>query len=247
MRPATPLLLSAVVLGACATDDPAGFDQPLPDHVQAAWSAVQPEGLVDLVDDPLAAIPQGLTCPTVEVVDGVETWTGGCALLDGTVIEGSLSLQGGDDVTWVAGDRFAVYRDDRLDLYLDGAIELSGDADLLLLDAAATTCGAHVDCDQGLLTLDLRFTLLPADDALQVYDATVRGFVATEDAEPATVEGAWRYDALSCQVEPLDGIFAVLLDQRHTLVLDGELSCDACAERLVQGEQASAWCADGGT
>lgn len=245
MSPRLPMLLPVLaLLGACATQDEPGVDPVLPPSVELAWGAVQPEGLLDLVADPTRALPQGIDCPTVDFIDGVETWTGGCALEDGTQIEGRLSRHVSDDGSWVAGEQLAVYQDGRLALYLDGAVEVAVDGDLLLLDAAATTCGAHVDCEDGLVALDLRFTVLPEDDDLHAYDATVRGFVAPEDAEPAAVEGAWRFDAATCELEPLDGIFAVLLEQRHTLVLDGDAACDACADRLVQGVATDAWCAD---
>lgn len=213
-----------------------------PDQVGATWAAVQPEGLLDLVEATADAVPQGFACPTVDIVDGVETWTGGCTLLDGTVIEGSLQRYQGVDGAWVAGERFAVVRDDALELYLDGAVELSDQGDLLLLDAAATTCGAHVDCAGGLVSLDLRYSLRLDEDQPRVADAAVRGFVALGDGDPAAVEGAWRVLEPVCELEPVDGLFAVQLDQRQTLALDGDTACDGCAAWTVQGVDAPPWC-----
>lgn len=253
MHRSTPSLLPALLLlAACGPD----LEQPLaplsaPQAVGSSWSSVQPEGLLDFVEDPSRVVPLGLACPVIDVVDGIETWTGGCALLDGTVVEGSLQRFEGPDGSWIEGEQLAVWVDDQLVTWLDGAIQLVEDGDLILLDAAATTCGAHVDCIDGPVALDLRYTLLPLDLpsldlGLRAYDATVRGFVAPEEGDAAAVEGAWRVDLDVCEGEPVDGIFAVQLTERHTLELDGGSACDGCAERTVQGVSAGAWC-DAGT
>ncbi len=239
-----PLL---AVLSACATDP----EQPAtpaeaPDDLAAVWTAVQPEGLLDLAEDPGRLVPFGLTCPVIDVIDGVETWTGGCAMVDGTVVEGSLQRYADADQSWVEGQGFAMWMQGEQVLALDGAIELTRDGDLLHLDAAATTCGLGIDCAEGPVSLDLRFSLLPNDADLHSYDAAVRGVVALDDSDPAPVEGAWRVDRDTCDQEPLDGIFAVQLDQRHTVELDGAIACDACADRTVQGVDAPPWC-DAGT
>lgn len=230
------------LLAACAEPGEPELVLPLPAEVGGVWAAVQPEGLLELVEDPARLVPSEPGCLLVELAEGVETWTGGCALADGTVIEGRLTRYLGEDEAWVAGEAWSVWEDGRLALHLDGAVELVHDGELLLLDAASTTCGAHVDCADGLVALDLRYTILPGDLDLHTYDATVRGVVALEDREPAPVDGAWRADAATCPQEPLDGIFSVLLDHRHTLVLDGASACDACAGRVVQGVEAEAWC-----
>ena len=126
MNVRAPTLLPVIaLLGACGPalqPDPAPLASP--DDIGASWAAVQPEGLLDLVEATADAVPQGLACPAVDFVDGVETWAGDCALLEGTVIEGSLQRYDGMDGAWLAGERFAVIRDDQLLLYLDGAIEL---------------------------------------------------------------------------------------------------------------------------
>ncbi|NOY27324.1 MAG: hypothetical protein GXP62_15765 [Oligoflexia bacterium] len=235
--------LASLLATACGgTLEPEVAPLASPDEIGATWAAVQPEGLLDLVDATSDAVPQGLACPTFERADGIDTWTGGCSLLDGTVIEGSLRRYEGLDGSWVAGQRFAVIRDDHLELYLDGSVELWDQGELLQLEASATICGAQVDCADGLVSLDLRYTLRFGEQAPDIADATVRGVVALDGAEPAAVEGAWRLDRQVCAKEPVDGIFAVLLDQRQTLELDGDTACDGCARWTIQGMDAPTWC-----
>lgn len=232
-------------LAACATDEataPLPLDAPA--DLDTAWKAVQPLGLVDLVEAPGDLVPLEPGCPSIDFVDGIETWTGGCTLFDGTLIEGRLQLHDGPEGAWVAGEQLAVIEGGELSFYLDGAVELLADGDLLLLDAAATSCGAQGPCSEGLNSLDLRYALLPAEGGLdQGYDASVRGFVAHDGGEPATVEGAWRVDPATCSAEPIDGVFAVQLHERHTLLLDGDTACDGCAARTAQGVDAPAFCA----
>ncbi|RME25736.1 MAG: hypothetical protein D6798_08240 [Deltaproteobacteria bacterium] len=243
---ATRTLPLIAVLTACATDpEPPLEPSEAPAEVAAVWAAIQPESLVDLTEDPGRIVPVGLTCPVIDAVDGVETWTGGCAMLDGTVIDGVLLRYADADQSWVEGRGFTVWDHGEPTLVLDGAVELTRDGDLLHLDAAATTCGLGTDCADGPVRLDLRFSLLPTDDGLRSYDAVLRGIVALDDGEPAPVEGAWRVDRDVCAQEPMDGIFAVQLDERHTVALDGASACDACGERTVQGVDAPPWC-DGG-
>lgn len=245
-RPLPLLLLGVGFAAGCApeVEPPAPLTSPGP--IGATWAAVQPEGLVDLVLATADALPQDdalsqdAGCPIYDVVDGLETWSGGCVMLDGTVIEGSLQRYDGPEGTWLAGERFTVLDGQGLQLYLDGAVELRGQGELILLDAAATTCGAHVDCQDGVVSLDLRYSLRLDGD--RVADAAVRGFVALDQGDPTAVEGAWRSAPLVCELEPTDGLFAAQLDQRQALELDGDTACDGCATWTVQGQVAPPWC-----
>ncbi|MCK6502188.1 hypothetical protein L6R53_02080 [Myxococcota bacterium] len=239
-RPHPLLLLGLGLAGGCLPQAEPQAPLASPAAIGAAWSAVQPDGLVELVLSPADALPQDDGCPVVDLVDGVETWSGGCVTLDGTVVEGSLQRFDGPDGAWVAGERFAVLDADGLQLYLDGAVELRGQGELILLDAAATTCGAHVDCQDGLVSLDLRYSLRLDQD--RVADAAVRGFVALDEGDPTAVEGAWRVAPETCELEPTDGLFAAQLDQRQALELDGDVACDGCAAWTVQGQVAPPWC-----
>lgn len=239
-RPHPLLLLGLGLAGGCLPQAEPQAPLASPDAIGAAWSAVQPDGLVELVLSPADTLPGDDGCPILDVVDGVEVWSGGCVMMDGTVVEGSLQRFDGPDGAWVVGDRFTVLSGDGLQLYLDGAVELRGQGELILLDAAATTCGAHVDCQDGLVSLDLRYSLRL--DGQQVADAAVRGFVALDDDDPTAVEGAWRVAPERCELEPTDGLFAAQLDQRQALELDGDDACDGCAAWTVQGQVAPPWC-----
>lgn len=239
----TPALLPLCLALGCAPVEETAAPPADPGPVGDAWRAVQPEGLLDLVESTDAAVPQGLTCPAIDFVDGEEVWLGGCAMLDGTLVEGRLTRSRDVDTTWLVGESFAVTRPDgHVDLFLDGAIAVQDDGALLAMDVAATTCGAHVDCDDGAVSLDLRYALLLPDDEPLAADASVRGFVAVGDREPVAVEGAWRVDGATCDLEPVDGIFAVQGERRQTLEHDGADRCDGCAAWTVQGQDAPAWC-----
>jgi len=235
-----PLVALLAACGAPLPTDTAPLASP--EAIGATWDAVQPDGLLELVDATADAVPQGLSCPSVDIIDGIETWTGGCSLQDGTLILGRLQRYDGPDDAWVSGDRFAVLHEDGLDLYLDGSIEVQDQGELVHLDASATTCGAHVACADALVSLDLHYTLRLDDESQRVADATVRGFVSLDGDEPTAVEGAWRVDEQACELEPVDGIFAAHFAQRQTLELDGAVSCDGCAAWTVQGVDAPAWC-----
>ena len=98
----------------------------------------------------------------------------------------------------IAGDGFALYIDERLELYLDGAIEIWEQDELLLLDASATWCGLDaVDCAEGPITLDLSYSIYPAAGYPDIYDVTVSGVVAP--AAPIAVEGSWSVDFSICR------------------------------------------------
>jgi hypothetical protein len=194
------------------------------------------------VEDPRAVIPTGEGCPGVEIEEAWETWRGGCALSDGTIVEGSLLRYEGPEGTWLAGDGFAVRDGAGLIFFFDGAIELLGAGDLLAVDAAASLCGADGSCADGVAVVDLSFALYPMADFPWSYDVTVEGAVALDAGAPVAVDGTWSIDEATCAGEPASGLYAIRQGTQQALELDGGRACDSCAVWTVQGLEVGRYC-----
>lgn len=211
----------------------------LPDVLELS----DPEPFVELVDNPRAFIPVEDGCPSIEVDGALETWTGGCALSDGTLIEGSLSRYDSEDGAWIAASAFAVRAATETVFALDGAIEVQSEGALLFVDAAAESCGlGDMACEDGPATVDLAFTLYPLSTWPYAYDATLSGVIALPGRPPADVGASWTQDAARCGAEPTSGLFAVRDEVYHTLEWDGAERCDACATWMVQGVETGQLC-----
>ena len=249
-RRALPLLLLA--LGGCTSAVPAAV-APDGSAVEQALRAAQPGPLLELPSLLDALLPPEDDCllPEILAVDeqGIpvrEAWSGTCRVGD-LLIEGALERLDRPDEQWLAGENFSISRVTAQgtvqEVFLDGAVEVVEQEDLLLVDASATWCGGpDAPCDDGPVTVDLSFSLFPADGYPDAYDVTVSGVVARQ--VPIMVEGSWTTDLAACDREPTDGVFALRRGDRHDLILDGAERCDACATWTVQGLDAPAFCTD---
>ncbi len=212
--------------------------------VASTLSAIDPAPLLDLVDDPRLYVTPEVACPRVETPHpSVERWLGDCTQDSGAHISGQLEIVTTPDATWVAGDRFSVHRGGELEFHLDGAVELTEQSGLQLIDGAASWCGAPgPDCSAGPVTVDLSFTLFTEPDG--PTDATVSGAVGT-DAGLVAIEGSWRADSDVCPTEPISGSFSLRADQGHAIEMDGQVACDGCATWVVQGMEVAPFCGFG--
>ena len=243
MTRAIPIAAAAGLLAGCADVPPVTAVPPDAGVVTDALIGAQPEPLVDLVEDTAAFLPLDAGCPTVELDGDRERFSGGCALADGTEVLGSLTRYDDGDAAWLAGDGFALRQDGETTLFFDGAVELQREGDLLYVEAATTMCGAgSLDCADGVVRLDLSFTLFPVGNYPASYDATVSGVVSVAGEAPIAVEGAWSIDGAACENEPASGIFALRRGEAHALELDGADACDGCAAWAVQGVSAGSFC-----
>lgn len=244
--------LTLLLLIGCGAEQ-AAHTTPDGAVVERAIRTARPGPLLEMSALIRDLAPSEPGCPQIEVLesaDGVPTrelWTGGCQLSDGTLIDGALELVDQNDGTeeWLSGDAFAVTRmvagDAELELFLDGTLEAVEQQDLLLLDAAASWCGGEsAPCADGLVTVDLSYSIYPAYGYPDAYDVTVSGVVAP--GAPIAVEGSWSIDLGACPGEPTDGVFALRQGERHDLTLDGSVSCDACAGWTVQGLPVDNYC-----
>lgn len=239
------LLAVIALLAGCATAPPAEVVPPDPLPVTDALSAAQPEPLVELVDDTRSVIPVEGDCPAIDADESREVWQGGCTQSDGTVLEGQLVRYDGPEGSWVAAEGFSVRQDGELLLYLDGAIELYGEDDLLSVDAAASLCGVGTPCADGLVTVDLSFSLYPLVNYPSAYDATVSGVVAMAGDAPTSVDATWSIDDALCATEPVSGLFTLRHGERQALEMDGASRCDGCAGWSVQGLSVGDFCGVG--
>ncbi len=244
MRFLFPLLL-LTGCGIPTTDAQVVEADPAP--VLETMTAVQPEPLVALVENPQAEMGIGIDCPMITALESApetlrEHWAGGCILDDGLRVEGELERFDGPNGAWVSGNRFQVFQGDDLVFMLDGAIEISVSGDLWLIDAAAATCGAeNWSCDAGTLSLDLAYTIYPAAFFPSDYDITVSGAFATEDTT-YTLDGAWSVDMGICQAEPTHGMLSVQQGSHHAITLNGAEQCDGCLGWQVQGQPTPGLC-----
>ncbi len=236
------------MLTACGTapsTSPVVEADPAP--MLEAFTAVQPEPLVELVEQPHTVIGTSASCPIVTVLESApdtlrEHWQGGCTLENGQEIVGELERFDGPDGAWIAGNGFRLQQDTEVLFVLDGAIEITVAGELWLIDAAASVCGTeHWACGEGVLGLDLDFTIYPAALFPQDYDTTVSGALATEDTT-FTLDGAWSVDETACILEPTRGMLSVQQGRHHALTLDGADSCDGCLGWQVQGQPTPGLC-----
>ncbi len=210
-------------------------------------AAVQLEPLVDLVAQPLPYLMPTADCPRHTILESAEDttherWEGGCTREDGAMVEGDMERFDGPHGAWLAGHDFRIEDNGKLRFGLDGAIELSTGSALWLVDAAVALCGTrNWPCDNGVLGLDLSYTVYPADTFPEDYDTTVSGIVATETAT-ATLDGAWGVDISQCGIEPIWGSLSVYRGMHHAILLDGASDCDGCASLKVQGTTAPKLC-----
>jgi len=212
--------------------------------MQLAIEGARPEPLLGWAIDPHAWVDTASGCPMVTQTDQgdgmLEVWEGNCVQPDGTWIEGHLQWFDGPSGAWAAGENFSVTSEDGLQRHLDGAVEIVGDGALWLAEATATACS---DCSNGTLTVDLAFTVFPAEGYPQDYDLTVSGVIAPpEDSGAIVVDGAWSIEDSTCSVEPSRGLFAIQRADHQTITLDGATACDSCAVWTVQGRDAPAYC-----
>ena len=244
MRFVLPLL----ILSACGTSpaDKLVVDAnpaPLVDAVHA----IQPEPLVELIENPHAVVGTDETCPSITVLESPpgtlkEHWQGGCTLGNGLTVEGTIERFDGPDGAWISGNGFRTHDGNEAVFMLDGAIEVSASGDLWLIDAAAAVCGTeHWACSAGSLSLDLAFTIYPAALFPQDYDATVSGAFGTDDGT-YTLDGAWSIDESICGIEATSGLLTVQQGRLHALTLNGAEHCDGCLGWQVQGQPAPGLC-----
>ena len=172
-----------------------------------------------------------------------ELWTGGCTTSDGARVEGTLERRTLGDATWIAADGFTIRRGDDVEVYLDGAVEVFAEGDLLLVEAAASLCGTEgLSCDDGPVSVDLAWSIYPATSYPLAYDATVSGVVGDAGDAATTVQGAWTIDGAACAREPTEGSFALRTTDRHILEVDGSDACDACASWWLRGAAVTPLC-----
>lgn len=240
--PRLPTAALLPVLAACGTAPERPVAPEPPREVEGrAWAAVQPDELLWLVQDPSAILGVDPSCPTLDEAPGRQLWSGGCIRQDGAWVAGRVERLELGDATWLVGEGYSVLGAEGTEVLFDGALLRSEQGGLWGLDVAARLCGLHTDCAEGLLGLDLRYSLRSeADGALA--DVAVRGMLALEGQEPVAVEGAWRQDPARCEVEPVSGLLAVQSDGRRTLELDGARSCDGCAAWTTPGASTAVWC-----
>ena len=236
-------LLPALPLLAAACLPEAGVLPPDPEDVAAvsrAFQAARPEGPLSLALDLELILPDDGACPALAVdeSDGREAWTGGCVTADGLVVDGGLERFEGEDVAWMAGNRFRVSdpREGDTLLSIDGAVEVAWYGDLVVLDASLATCGGPgLPCSpDGPATMDLALTLYPWSTYPEAYEVTVNGLVDVGDDEPAAVYGTWRSED-ACVAEPAEGTLALEAGRPFGLAFDGGQGCDECALLAVDG------------
>lgn len=255
IRSAPALVPLALLLGACGSvETMAPVGQADASLLREGLSATSPDIWIDLVEDPAEVLGDALDCPLYEAVGPHtidaqlgdsplrERWSGPCTQPDGTQVSGSLERFDDGELTWLAGQGFEIRRDGELLFALDGAIELGGQGDLLLVDTTVTACGGPgADCADGLRTVDLAWTIFPSHGYPDAYDATLSGVVGY-GASPVAIEGTWSIDTAACGAEPASGTIAVDQGWRQYIELDGAEDCDACATWVVKGVEVPEVC-----
>jgi len=242
--------LAITLLSACAfraEQTPVGPDMNLAaTELSLALEGSRPEPLLNWALDPHGLIDTNSGCPSItqSSVDGglLEVWEGGCEQPDGTQIDGRLIWFDGPTSAWTSAEGFSVTGPDGLELALDGAVEITGEGALWLADATATAC-AGASCANPALSVDLAYTVFPAEGYPSDYDLTVSGVIAiVEESGAITIDGAWSIDESACAEEPIQGLVAVQSSNHQTLTLNGSDTCDDCAAWVVQGRDAPAYC-----
>ena len=255
LRSAPGLVPVALLMGACGTvESPSAIGPADASLLREGLAATSPDVWIDLVEDPTDILGDTLDCPLYEPLSPLagdaplgevplrERWSGPCFQSDGTRVTGSLERFDDGELTWRAGQGFEMRREGELLFALDGAIELGGQGDLLLVDTTVTASGSPgADCVDGLRTLDLAWTIFPSQGYPDAYDATVSGVVGY-GASPVAIEGTWSIDTASCGTEPASGTIAVDQGWRQYIELDGAEDCDACATWVVKGVEVPEVC-----
>lgn len=178
-------------------------------------------------------------------------WAGPCVLPDGAQLHGELRLERTPQGTWLSAEDFEIAELDAISgdyvpaVQLSGSVELVRQGDLLRLDAGLRGCGvASVPCTEGELSLDLSWSVFPADGLPDAYRATVSGALGEGD-QVTGVEGTWQLDADVCGTEAISGEVALGAFPRQVLAFDGATHCDACADWTVQGQDVAPLCGGG--
>ena len=230
-------LLIAIVTTGCAVQQAETRvldSQPLSDAITFS----DPSPLVNL-EDTLKSYTDS-DCPAVEFNDGMETWSGGCETEAGLQIDGQLKMVSNQ---WIAANDFMVRENGKTLLMIDGGLEKIIVGDLLQLDFTGDLCGIHADdCASGLVQLELNASIYPLSDYPGEHDISVHGFINGDDT--IGFDGSWSRDESSCNSEAADGVFGIWQNERHDLVFNGSVNCDACAEWRVQGSTAADYCGD---
>lgn len=241
------LILPLVLVGCGSTAD-VGV-QPTVDPAAAieASAAIQLDGLIALAEQPETALPFAEQCLGVSKLQEDETTLhrrldGTCGADAAQRITGHLEHYEGPDGLWLIGSDFQILDGDTLVFGLDGAVEITSSGSLWLVDVAAATCGTPSwSCDDGVLALDLSYTVFPASGFPDDYDTTVSGTVATE-RNSMTLDGAWSIDRARCASEPVSGMLSIQRGKHHAITHDGARTCDGCVGWQVQGQPTGGLC-----
>ena len=229
----------AADLGAPTSADPTAAIE--------ASAAIQLDALVALVEQPAAVVALDAQCPRLTKLAEDDATLhvrldGDCSTADGQIVTGHLEHYEGPDGLWLVGSDFQVFEGGTRVFGLDGAVEITPSGSLWLVDVAAAMCGTQSwACGEGVLALDLTYTVFPAAGFPEDYDTTVSGTVATERAS-MTLDGAWSIDRAQCAVEPVSGMLSIQRGEHHALTHDGAQACDGCADWQVQGQAFNALC-----
>ena len=86
-------------------------------------------------------------------------------------------------------------------------------------------------------------SIYPYSSYPQVYDYSTSGSISSDP--PIPFEGSWSMDSTECESEAMDGLFGILRDRRHDLVMDGARNCDGCADWSIQGSSVAQYCSPG--
>lgn len=241
-------LFIPLALAACGT--PAELSDSVaadPGAVIDASAAIQLDGIIALAEQTKALMTIDEQCPRVTQLQDDENvlhvrLDGDCTMGNGQYISGHIEHYDSPDGEWLIGSDFQLTETDSLVFGLDGAIEITPTGSLWLVDVAAALCGTqNWSCDDGVLALDLSYTVFPASGFPVDYDATVSGTVVTERGS-MTLDGAWSIDREQCEAEPVSGMLSIQQGKHHALTHNGATACDGCADWQVQGQNTDGLC-----
>ena len=237
-----------LALFGCGTN--AGLSEPItadPTAAIEASAAIQLDGLIALAEQPTAVISVDAQCPRVTKLQENDNTLhvrleGDCTTTTGMQVSGHLEHYEASDALWLIGSDFQIADGDTLVFGLDGAIEITPSGSLWLVDVAAAMCGTQSwSCQDGVLALDLSYTIFPSAGFPDDYDTTVSGTVATARAS-MTLDGAWSIDRDQCASEPVSGMLSIQRGEHHAITHDGALTCDGCVRWQVQGQETDGLC-----
>ena len=166
-------LFIPLTLAACGT--PAEVSDSVaadPGAVVEASAAIQLDGIIALTEQTKALIPVDEQCPRVTQLQDDETvlhvrLDGDCTMGNGQYVTGHVEHYEGPDGMWLIGSDFQLTEADALIFGLDGAVEITPTGSLWLVDVAAALCGTqNWSCEDGVLALDLNYTVFPASGPL---------------------------------------------------------------------------------